>query len=244
MDFSSDISLCANPSRNNITDTAWRLEGENRASGLVSAVFLILLLLIGLPWNLLVIVTIVKERLYRQPTTILLLNLALSDILMLLLIVPLNTVTGLTGEFLYGNSDHVRCSVCRSHHFFTGIFFDLTLASIVMLSLDQFMFIYKPLRYDKIITAKRATLAVVIVWTVSIAERLALILIIFSSQFLTCIWGSPTTIYITIWYTYILKPLSVVTLLVCNSYVVYIIQRNIRAIYRLQRSFTTDQISK
>ena len=102
MDFSSDISLCANASRNNVTDTAWRLEGENRASGLVSAVLLILLLLIGLPWNLLVIVTIVKQGLYRQPTTILLLNLALSDILMLLLIVTLNTVTGLTGEFLYG----------------------------------------------------------------------------------------------------------------------------------------------
>ena len=33
-------------------------------------------------------------------------------------------------------------------------------------------------------------------------------------------------------------------LLVCNSYVVYIVQRNIRAIYRVQRSFTTDTEKK
>ena len=242
MDFMPNIPLCANASHNNVTDTAWRLVGENRASRLVIAVFHILFMLISLPWNLLVIVTIVKERLYRQPTTILLLNLALSDILMLLLIVPLNTVTGLTGEFLYGNSDHVRCSVCRSHHFFTGIFFDLTLASIVMLSLDQFMFIYKPLRYDKIITAKRATLIVIIVWTVSIAERLALIHII--HVFGEVLQLSTLPSGIRTYYYSLSKPLSVVILLVCNSYVVYIVQRNIRAIYRVQRSFTTDQISK
>ena len=247
MDFSSGISLCANASRNNVTDTAWRLEGENRASGLVSAVFLILLLLIGLPWNLLVIVTIVKERLYKQPTTILLLNLALSDILMLLLIIPLNTVTGFTGEFLYGNSDHVRCGVCQSHNFFSGIFFDSTLASIVMLSLDRFMFIYKPLRYNKIITATRITLAVIFLWTVSIAVRLVSILALekptFSPQLLTCVWRSPTGIYISIWHVLCLS-LYLVILLVCNSYVVYIVQRNIRAIYRVQRSFTTDTEKK
>ena len=171
----------------------------------------------------------------------------LSDILMLLLIVPLNTVTGLTGEFLYGNSDHVRCDVCRSHHFFTGIFFDSTLVSIVMLSLDRFMFIYKPLRYDKFITAKRATLAVIFVWTVSIAERLVPILTLekptFSPQFLTCISGDSTAIYIIIWHILCLS-LYLVILLVCNSYVVYIVQRNIRAIYRVQRSFTTDTEKK
>ena len=242
MDF-----LCDNASHNIVTETEWRIEGEDRASGLVIAVFLILFMLIGLPWNLLMIVTIVKERLYRQPTTILLLNLALSDVLMLLLIIPLDIVTGLTGEFHYGNSDYVRCSVCRSHHFFTGIFFDSTLVSIVMLSLDRFMFIYKPLRYDNIITAKRATLAVVIVWTVSIAERLVPIVTLekptFSPQFLTCIWGDSTTIYIIIWHIFCLS-LNLVILLVCNSYVVYIVQRNIRAIYRVQRSFTTDTEKK
>ena len=103
MDSASNVSLCANASRSSITDSAWRLEGEYRVGGLVSASFLIFFITIGLPWNLMVVVTIVKQSLYREPTNILLLNLALSDIL-LLLIAILNVITGLTGEFLYGRA--------------------------------------------------------------------------------------------------------------------------------------------
>ena len=44
------------------------LEGENAINGYVTASFLLVFILIGVPWNTLVMVTIVKEKLYDQPS--------------------------------------------------------------------------------------------------------------------------------------------------------------------------------
>ena len=241
MDSASDISLCANASHSSITDSAWRLEGEYRVGGLVSAAFLIIFIIIGLPWNLMVVVTIVKQSLYREPTNILLLNLTLSDIL-LLLIAIFNVITGLTGEFLYGSSDHVRCEFCRGYRFFSHVCFASSLSSIVLLSFDRFMYIYKPLRYDKLITATRTTVAVIFLWLLLVVLVLAHVFtqrVTFSPLRLVCTWESSERVFITIINTVFLSLLFVV-LIVCNSYVVYITQRNIRAIYRVRRSLTTD----
>ena len=241
MDSASNVSLCANASCSSITDSAWRLEGEYRVGGLLSAAFLIFFVTIGLPWNLMVVVTIVKQSLYREPTNILLLNLALSDILLLLLAI-LNVITGLTGEFLYGSSDHVRCEVCLSLQFFSHVGFASSLSSIVLLSFDRFMYIYKPLRYDKLITATRTTVAVVIFMLLTIVSVLPTVFtrsFTFSPPHLTCIWEySEKTIVPLINAAYL--SIFLVVLIVCNSYVVYITQRNIRAIYRVRRSLTTD----
>ena len=242
MDSAFDISLCANASHSSITDSAWRLEGEYRVGGLVSAAFLILFITIGLPWNLMVVVTIVKQSLYREPTNILLLNLALSDILILLIAI-LNVITGLTGEFLYGSSDHVRCEFCRSHQFFSHVCFLSSLTSIVLLSFDRFMYIYKPLRYDKFITATRTTVAVVILWLLNVVLVLVYVFTLESATFspssLMCCWEYSGSIFVPIFNTIYLS-IFLVLLIVCNSYVVYIVQRNIRAIYRVRRSFSTD----
>ena len=241
MDSASDISLCANASHSSITDSAWRLEGEYRVGGLVSAAFLILFITIGLPWNLMVVVTIVKQSLYREPTNILLLNLALSDIL-LLLIAILNVITGLSGEFLYGSSDHVKCEVCKGHQFFRHVGFGSSLTIIVLLSFDRFMYIYKPLRYDKLITATRTTVAVVILWLLIIVLVLVNVFtqhVTFSPPRLECVLEDPEKIIIPLINIAYLS-IFLVVLIVCNSYVVYITQRNIRAIYRVRRSLTTD----
>ena len=55
--FTSEyLSVCANASDSNVTSEVWLV--EDRTSGLVTTVFLLLFLVIGLPWNLLVVVTI------------------------------------------------------------------------------------------------------------------------------------------------------------------------------------------
>jgi hypothetical protein len=90
------MTTCANASDSNIT-VLWLV--EDRVSGIVTATFLLLFLVIGLPWNLLVIATIVKQRLYTQPTIILLLSLASSDLVLLVLHLPLVMIVGFHGEF-------------------------------------------------------------------------------------------------------------------------------------------------
>ena len=64
-----------------LTPEAWSLSQEQRINGLVLAVILTVFLVIGVPINLAVILSILRKRLYSQPTFILLLNLSVTDFL-------------------------------------------------------------------------------------------------------------------------------------------------------------------
>ena len=68
----------------NGTSDLWLV--EDKVTGQVTAAFLLLILLVGLPFNLLEVLTIVKEKLYHQPTILLLLNLAITDIFILIFV--------------------------------------------------------------------------------------------------------------------------------------------------------------
>ena len=117
-----------------------------------------------------------------------------------------------------------------------------SLGSIVLLSFDRFMYIYKPLRYDKLITATRTTVAVAILWLLNVVSVLPTVFtrsFTFSPPHLTCIWEYSEQIIIPLINAAYLS-IFLTVLIVCNSYVVYITQRNIRAIYRVRRSLTTD----
>ena len=108
MDDSNSTFLCNghNVSGESLSDV-WLV--KDRVSGQVTAAFILLILVVGLPWNLLVVITIVKEKLYHQPTIALLLNLALNDAIMLIFMLPIEVATGFIGEFPLGNSDVMRC---------------------------------------------------------------------------------------------------------------------------------------
>ncbi len=97
--------LCSNASRNAISTDVWSLQGDVRTGGLVTAVFEIIFILLGLPWNVLVLVAIIKERLYHQPTIILLMNLIISDIVVLAAVLPFSIITGLAGEYTMISQD-------------------------------------------------------------------------------------------------------------------------------------------
>ena len=88
---------------NNGTSDLWLV--EDKVTGQVTAAFLLLILVVGLPLNLLAVITIVKEKLYHQFTIALLLNLAISDICILIFVIPFQIVIGFAGEFILGTSD-------------------------------------------------------------------------------------------------------------------------------------------
>ena len=103
------------------------------------------------------------KKIYKQPAHILLLSLSLSDSVLLLIYVPQGVVTGFAGEFVFGSSDDLRCKVCRIG-IITTWFAIMSLYTISLMSLDHFLFIYIPLRYQRTITLRRMTAAVIIVW--------------------------------------------------------------------------------
>ena len=54
--------------------------------GPINAAFMLLFFLVGVPWNLLVIGVIVKKKLFTRPSVMLMLNLAIVNLLVCLLV--------------------------------------------------------------------------------------------------------------------------------------------------------------
>ena len=236
MENSSDLdmyqSVCANTSDSNVTSELWLV--EDRTSGLVSAVFLLLFLVIGLPWNLLVIVTIVKQKLYTQPTIILLLSLVITDLLLLVFHLPLVMVTGFSGEYVFGSSDSVRCSVCSNTGFVSLLCSLNSVFAISLMSIDRFLFIYKPLHYDRYLTKWRTVVAIAVAWLIAVAICILPLAsfgtIIYIDQAFECkiFLGPKYGIFLIV-----VSCLAILPVVVSNAWVCCIVQRNILAIYKV-----------
>lgn len=234
------MDLYANAS---IEEEHWAV--EHKTGGKVTAAFLLLLVAAGLPWNLLVLVIILKKKLYKQPTIMLLLNLAVADLLYIFLVMPIQAVTGLTGE--YGGSsitDSVRRSLCKAG-IISAIFTFLSLFSISLLSFDRFLFIYKPLRYKRLITSFRMLLLVIIMWIVSILVAslplFSLGEIVFTPQFLSCQAfvltesNATSTLAYSI-FAIVFGAIPILFMVVFDLWVVVIVLRNIQDIYTVMKS--------
>ena len=132
------------------------------------AAVMILFFLIAFTWNILIISSIIWKNLLKQPAHLLLLNLAITDLLVSICVMPINITSEIALEYIFGGSDRIRCSVCQ-----TGIIFTLlssvSLHNIALLSLDRFLFLYLPLRYKKVVTFKRTLVILVAVWVLCIA---------------------------------------------------------------------------
>jgi hypothetical protein len=231
------FSVCANASDSNVTSELWLV--EERAGGIVLATFLLLFLVVGLPWNLLVIVTIVKQRLYTQPTIILLLSLASTD-LILLVYLPLVMIVGFHGEYLYGDSDKARCSACGKTGFVSLLFSLNSTFNIGLMSIDRFLFIYKPLKYDRYVTVWRTLIAIALSWVVALVLSI-LPLAGFGNIVLESILCGINVNLENDYYSILVLVvffLAITPVLVCNMWVCCIVQRNIRAIYKVRRSLT------
>ncbi len=146
-----------------LTLDQWTLQGDNKTQGRIFASFLLLFELIGLPWNILVVVTVVKEKLYNQPAVILLLNLIVADFFILLVPTPLFMTTGFVGEFILGSSDMERCKFCKLSFLIIIPVFN-SMFTVAFMSLDRFFYIYKPFKYER--NKTKYTSVVVVVFSV------------------------------------------------------------------------------
>lgn len=232
--------VCGNLSEDSVTEV-FRLPEVLRPYHISLAVISLLYLVVGLPWNLLVIITIVKEKLFMQPTIILLLNLVVTDFLTLLFYMTARTVTGFVGEIILGDSDRVSCELCRVVLIIDQALFFSVILTVVMLSFDRFFYIHKPFRYEKAISARRTLLAVAIMWGLCIAISLmyfAVLQDVFWDQLLMeCNWDITESghTYFHI-FSILFLLVSYLFLLVCNVWVVVIVVKNIRTVYKVQRS--------
>ena len=231
--------FCLNLSSNDLTEEYWKLDGSLKIHGQVSAALFLFTMLIGLPWNLLVVITILWKRLYRTPTITLLFNVAMTDILFLVIFMPVLTVTGIAGEYILGRTDMERCQTCIVTGFIPVALMTDSIFATALMSIDRFLFIYKPLRYERIVTTQIILVAITVAALLSIALALSPLAspqkFIFLPDFQGCHFPLRNNWYIVLVIIVIsLAPVTIIAF--CNIWVVCIVHKNIKQIYSLRKT--------
>ena len=224
-------------SSKSVTEEYWVLEDKYRVNGQVTAAFMLLFLAVGLPWNVMVVITVLKKRLYHQPAILLLLNLVVTDILMSLIRLPIIAVTGIAGEYLFGSTDMIHCWFCTTGFILVMLLMN-SLFVVALMSIDRFLFIYKPLEYERKATPRRtlAAIAVIAMLSVTIGSFSYTVpeAMFFRRSILSCILNQPKYEFIILVITAAFIALAVI--IVCNIWTIYIVQKNIKAIYKVRKS--------
>jgi hypothetical protein len=240
---SSSNVQCFDPnlSRDSVSPEFWDIKAVSPAfadNAIVTAFVILLFIIIGLPSNIIVIVSIIQQKLYREATHIMLLNLAISDALVCLLVMPLAVVAGFAGDYIFGNSDYVRCQVCQ-----TGvIFIALTIFAVNILAaitLDRFMIFKFPLRYSRYVTASRVTIIVIILWIISIFESVLPLFgfgeVTFAFSLSVCTLNVIELNYVMM--ILLLNLIPVVIIIIFNIWIACIASKQVKTVYRTRRSF-------
>ncbi len=230
---------CSNASSDFVTTECWTIQDRvDIVDGSITASVLLVLILIGLPWNALVLVTIIKEKLYQQPSVNLLLNLIVTDIAFLVLVVPLLIVTGFAGEFILGNSDKTRCWTCR-FSFVTLTLLYNSLFTIGLMSLDRFFYIYKPLQYDRIVSKKWMIVPILLAWIFSLTIGATFLFIpgIENNKFQAVVLSCVSDInYIFVVVIIVIGFAVLVVIFITNVLIIRIVLKNLKLIYLKRKS--------
>ena len=154
-------------SHTNITAEVWRIRSEgslHENSILVVAIFQIVFVVLGTPWNAVVLASIIKNRHFKDATYILLMNLVIADLLVCLVVLPFNIYSGIAHEFTIGHSDYTRCLTCQGIVINTIALVFVSFFTLALMSVDRLIYLKQPLNYLHVITAKRVLMILPVVW--------------------------------------------------------------------------------
>ncbi|KAF7667591.1 hypothetical protein LDENG_00053260 [Lucifuga dentata] len=129
----------------------------------ILGVFLSLLILMTISGNVLVCLAVCASRRLRCLTNCFIVSLAVTDLLLGLLVLPFSALLMLTDEWPLGP---IFCN------FYISMDVMLCTASILTLlaiSVDRYLAVTMPLRYSSLVLPWRIAVAMMIVWTVSLA---------------------------------------------------------------------------
>ncbi len=162
--FASDLS------RDSVTAEAWSLRDDQDPTGVIAiGAILIIAVAVGIPWNAGVIVALIYNKFFKQPSTFLLFNLALVDFLTCVIIIPFQAVPGLAGGvYTLGNSDYTRCQSCQAGIVVIIWLLYSSLHLVSLMAVDRLIYIRKPLQYDTWVTVPRIAVVIVLIYVISL----------------------------------------------------------------------------
>ena len=150
---------------------------------------------------------------------------------------PIIAVTGIAGKYLFGSTDMMRCWFCTTG-FISMMLIMNSLFVVALMSLDRFLFIYKPLAFERKATPRRTLAAITVIAMLSVTIGSSSYAfpeaMYFRESSLSCILNHPKYGYIVLLITAAFIALAVI--IVCNIWTIYIVQKNIKAVYKVRKS--------
>ncbi|CAF4065449.1 unnamed protein product [Rotaria sordida] len=136
----------------------------NPLSRIIMAVGLACICILGVIGNLIVLIVALRKQNYKCVTNCYIINLAITDLLFLLISVPLTTFLGLTNTWLL--SDFISC---RIHIYLAHVLLQTTCYTLAAMSIDRYLYVASHHPRPSWRTPLNACIICIIIWAVSIA---------------------------------------------------------------------------
>ncbi len=135
---------------------------------LALSILQIIFVILGTPWNITILVSVIKDRLFKEASYILLVNLVIADLLVCLVILPFNIASGISGEFTLGRSDYTRCQACQTIIVVEIALVMVSLFIFALMAVDRLIYFKQPFQYSEIVTVKKVLVILVVFWIFSV----------------------------------------------------------------------------
>ncbi|XP_073686176.1 trace amine-associated receptor 13c-like [Garra rufa] len=120
--------------------------------------------------NLLVIVSISHFKKLHNPTNLLILSLAVADLLVGLIVMPIEAIKLIETCWYFGDT------LCRLFMLTMGMLLTTSLSNLVLIAVDRYVAVCHPLQYTQKITMTRMLTSVCLGWLFSSAYNFAIVI--------------------------------------------------------------------
>lgn len=126
---------------------------------------------VGLLGNIFVIITVFHYKHMRTLTNVFLVNLAISDLLVVLFCIPITLGTSVYKDYVYG------IGMCKLTSFLQGSAISVSSLSLLTISINRFIAIHRPLRARIIFSKRRVYFVIVAIWCMSFSVFVPLLMV-------------------------------------------------------------------
>nr|XP_055063787.1 trace amine-associated receptor 13c-like [Misgurnus anguillicaudatus] len=181
--------------------------------------------------NLLVIISICHFKKLHTPTNMLILSLAVADLLVGLIVMPLEAIRLIETCWYFGDT------FCRLFLIIMGLLFSASLSNLVLIAVDRYVAVCHPLLYPQKITMTRTITIICVSWFFSSAYNIAIVFSISHRKY-TC-YGECTIMSAFAWtiadlFLSFLLPCTVIISLYLRIF--YVAHQQVKVINSLMRS--------
>ncbi|XP_051541301.1 trace amine-associated receptor 13c-like [Myxocyprinus asiaticus] len=181
--------------------------------------------------NLMVIISISHFKKLHTPTNLLILSLAVADLLVGLIVMPIEAIKLIETCWYFGDT------FCRLFSIIFGLCFSASLSNLVLIAVDRYVAVCHPLLYPQKITTARTLIIVQICWFCSFVYIFAIVISMSNRKF-AC-YGNCNLLITFAWkitdlFMSFLFPCTVIITLYLRIF--YVAQRQVKVINSLVKA--------